>query len=37
MLDPGLKVELAIVGADGAKRVAALEIPLTLETSAPTK
>ena len=36
-IDPGLEFEFAIAGADGAKRVATLEIPLTLETSAPTK
>lgn len=36
-LNPGLKMSLAITAADGSERVVTLEIPLTLETSAPTK
>lgn len=36
-LNPGLTAELKVVGADGVERVVPLEVPVTLETSAPTK
>ena len=36
-LNPGVKMNLGMTAADGSERAVTLEIPLTLETSAPTK